>query len=292
MRVRVLHGQAPEVLLSSLNQGCPLDVWSVGIILLCLLTRRYPLLPGRSEEEQLHALLSLQRDSLRFAAATSLGKHIESLPFFGRADEIIGTVSSDAAAAVGTPDTAAHKACGLVSNFGGPATARLGALIGEARSAAPGVADALHLTMACLNPDPARRITAEAALRFHPFLTRSVAEGGAEVVTAMVSPHRPSVETRDEGEDISSSHFLDGVEEGASDFKAMLAELEKGGGAASAVWARDEDAGGDTAAQPLASRAAAAAGADDREVGDMSDADDDAPMDASDRRGRDSSSSM
>ena len=34
--------RAPEVLMAAWNQSCKIDVWSAGVILLCLLTRRYP----------------------------------------------------------------------------------------------------------------------------------------------------------------------------------------------------------------------------------------------------------
>ncbi len=94
--------------------------------------RSYPLLPGRTDEDQLHALLTLMRDALRWSAASALGKHIMTLPF--------------GSGALAPPDS---PAAALLRAFSAPATQRLTALVGEGRAAEPGFADALNLAMAC-----------------------------------------------------------------------------------------------------------------------------------------------
>lgn len=133
--------RAPEVLLSSLQQGPALDVWGAGVILLSLLCRRYPLLPGRSDEEQLITLTQLMRDSLRYSSALSLGKELVEIPFSG-----VGVAHTNTTAG------------GLAS------------LIGASRLSEPGFDAAFNLILACLDPDPLRRITASGALQ-HPFFT-------------------------------------------------------------------------------------------------------------------------
>ena len=48
--------RAPEVLMQCSEQGPPLDVWSGGVILLCLLSRRYPTFDAPHD---LHALAEI-----------------------------------------------------------------------------------------------------------------------------------------------------------------------------------------------------------------------------------------
>ena len=67
--------RAPEVLLGSPHQGTAVDVWSAGIVLACLLSRRYPLLPGRDDHEHLACLLALLGPEL-LAGADAIGRHL------------------------------------------------------------------------------------------------------------------------------------------------------------------------------------------------------------------------
>ena len=96
--------------------------------------------------------------------------------------------------------------------------------------------------MACLNPDPARRITAEAALRFHPFLTRAA---GADSEHASVPFEGKTMVLRAGGAAVSSDAYADGVfddggEVGAADFKAAMAVEGENTGGASFSWVGDD----------------------------------------------------
>ncbi len=51
--------RAPEVLLKSANQTHALDIWSSGVIMMCLLLRRHPLFHAPSDEAALHEILLL-----------------------------------------------------------------------------------------------------------------------------------------------------------------------------------------------------------------------------------------
>ncbi len=159
------------MLLSSPLQGPPLDVWSAGVIFLSLLCKRYPLLPGRSDEEQLLTLTLLMKETLRYGSALALGKEMAEIPF-----------ASAASATV---------AGGL---FG---------LIGVSRSSEPGFEDAFNLVLALLDPDPGRRITAAGALT-HPFFIPSAGAGAASAAAA-AAPDCAMVEEQEQAP--SPPHF-------------------------------------------------------------------------------------
>eukprot|EP00967_Tisochrysis_lutea_P068693 scaffold90099_cov35-Tisochrysis_lutea.AAC.2 len=46
--------RAPEVLMTCPSQGPPIDIWSAGIIMLCLITRRFPLFEALNDEVTAH----------------------------------------------------------------------------------------------------------------------------------------------------------------------------------------------------------------------------------------------
>lgn len=60
--------RAPEVLLNCSSQTCKIDIWSVGVILLCFITRRFPIFQSHDDVESLLELtLIFGVDTLRKA---------------------------------------------------------------------------------------------------------------------------------------------------------------------------------------------------------------------------------
>jgi serine/threonine protein kinase len=139
----------PEVLLGSSYQTGAVDAWSAGMIALCLLARRYPLLPGRDDWVHLHCLHRLWGPTLREAAA-AVGRHIVAWP----TGPELGAVAPNPVAGhlpLAAPDMAAH----------------------------PAFPAAFDLTLRLCHPDPAKRLTASAAIAAHPFLTTPVDAWGS-----------------------------------------------------------------------------------------------------------------
>jgi cell division control protein 7 len=66
--------RAPEVLLKSPIQTTALDVWSAGVILLCLLSRRYPFFRAQDDESAMAQIISLMGTSKCSTALASFGE--------------------------------------------------------------------------------------------------------------------------------------------------------------------------------------------------------------------------
>lgn len=170
--------RAPEVLFHFALQTSAIDIWSAGVILLCLLTRRYPLFPGRSDEEQLICMLQILSESLREAARDGMGKQITHIPnsTLHTAHEKHSEMHMDRSHLPISDDcpTCIHLANGkpCTHSFWRRSVsipAALYNLIPKDRMEEPGFPQALHLVLCCLDPHPGTRITAAAALKFHPF---------------------------------------------------------------------------------------------------------------------------
>lgn len=147
----------PEVLLGSSYQTSAVDAWSAGMIALCLLARRYPLLPGRDDWVHLHCLHRLWGPGFR-EAASAVGRHVIAWP----TGPELGPVAPNPVAGhlpLVAPDMAAH----------------------------PAFPAAFDLMLRLAHPDPARRITASAAIAAHPFLTTPVDGWGAAGVPRPLS---------------------------------------------------------------------------------------------------------
>ena len=132
--------RAPEVLMQCAEQGPPLDVWSAGVILLCLLSRRYPAFDAPHD---LHALAEIVL--LVGPAAAAAGAAAQK--------RTLSLVRPHAFAAADGGTTAAPPPWrSLVVGWEGDADADAAA--------------AVELLAACLRFDPAQRPTAAEALRF------------------------------------------------------------------------------------------------------------------------------
>ena len=55
-----LDTNLPQVLLGSLEQGTPLDVWAAGVVVMSLLARRYPLFLAAQDRSDEPALLQVR----------------------------------------------------------------------------------------------------------------------------------------------------------------------------------------------------------------------------------------
>lgn len=139
--------RAPEVLIGELEQTPAVDMWSAGVILLCLLARRYPLLPGRSDAEHILVLFQVMGDGILYSLADGCGKLVIGTPIHNNADP-------------GVSRRMNSMAVGLRN------------IIASARNEfEEGFPEAFHLAMCMLNPDPRYRISASFALLYHPFLS-------------------------------------------------------------------------------------------------------------------------
>ena len=141
--------RAPEVLLGCTHQGPPVDVWSAGMVLLGLLTRSYPVLPGRDDWVHTLCLYSLWGDTFR-EAASSMGRHVAVWPVD---PELVRVARSPVA--------------GLLP------------LCAPDMLADPAFPAAFDLCLRLLHPDPERRLCAAAALQCHPFFTATTAPAAA-----------------------------------------------------------------------------------------------------------------
>ena len=141
--------RAPEVLLASPHQGTAVDVWSAGIVLACLLSRRYPLLPGRDDLEHIACLLALLGPEL-LAGADAMGRHLfvhagaVALPAQGEAlASAGGSGSLSGAAAHATAQ--APPSYVPVLQMPANAVAGLSSIMPQARISEAGFGDALDL---------------------------------------------------------------------------------------------------------------------------------------------------
>ena len=139
--------RAPEVLLGHAYQTSAVDVWSAGVILLCFLTRRYPLFPGRDDMEHLLMISQLWVGPHLREAAARMGRHLLLLP------------SDPGLVCTPLPRS--------------PIEAMLN-LIPTDRLREPGLPDAVELCLRLMHPDPDMRITATAAIEWHPWFNRHI----------------------------------------------------------------------------------------------------------------------
>jgi serine/threonine protein kinase len=126
----------PELLCESTTYDQAVDVWSAGVMLLCLLSRSYPLLPGRQDAEHALALFRLFGDAMAHGIAEGAGKLVLSLPS--------GPPST------GLSRRAATSCAGLWN------LVQKGRALhaGRGREEAAAFDEAFHLCMCLLNPDP------------------------------------------------------------------------------------------------------------------------------------------
>jgi serine/threonine protein kinase len=141
--------RAPEVLLGSTLRGPAADVWSAGMVLLGLLTRSYPVLPGRDDWVHTLCLYSLWGNMFR-EAASNMGRHVAVWPVD---PELVRVASSPVE--------------GLLP------------LCAPDMLADPAFPAAFDLCLRLLHPDPERRLCAAAALQCHPFFTSTHASSGS-----------------------------------------------------------------------------------------------------------------
>lgn len=133
--------RAPEVLLALHEQGPEVDMWSAGVMLLCLLAKRDHLFPGRSDADHLLILLSLMGDAMIHGMLDGAGKMITEI------------------------NTSPHYESFKTS------TAALLAVVRNARDHTdPEFRRAFHLALWMLTPNPRDRPSAAMCL-LHPFVT-------------------------------------------------------------------------------------------------------------------------
>ena len=133
--------RAPEVLLKTMEQSTAVDVWCAGVILIALLSGRYPFFRNTDDMTSLSEIISLLGTKRVFRAAKKLGKSLSI-------------------------DTIDRPACDLRT---------VCEILREQSEGDPlvNVPDSAYdLLDRLLDPYPLKRITAEEALR-HPFLSLS-----------------------------------------------------------------------------------------------------------------------
>ena len=69
--------RAPEVLLGVAEQTTAIDVWSVGVIFLSLLTQRYPFFCGKTDAQNLCQIAAILGSRSLVAAAAELGLKVQ-----------------------------------------------------------------------------------------------------------------------------------------------------------------------------------------------------------------------
>jgi serine/threonine protein kinase len=136
--------RAPEMLLGYPHQSCAVDVWSAGVILCCLLSRRYPLLQGRDEGEHLACLLAL------FGLDAAQAADVMGRPVIGHAGAVGAALSSTMAAGSAETPAAAAAASGpglSVLSFATNVVEGLRNLMPADRISEPGFEAALDLAV-------------------------------------------------------------------------------------------------------------------------------------------------
>lgn len=135
-----------------------MDVWSAGVILLCLLSRRYPVFPSADTDEmalvQIAQLLPGGSEEIVRAARKSGRCHIAEFP------------SSQQPRRGGGGGSRLEELCAPLLGGGGAAAAACDEEEGRAR------ADALSLLKGMLKVDPRERLSAKGAL-VHPFVAEA-----------------------------------------------------------------------------------------------------------------------
>lgn len=138
-----------------------MDVWAAGVILLCLLSRRYPVFPSADTDEM--ALVQISQllggaDELVRAAHESGRCHISEFPSLQQQPKRGGSDSSGCSSRLEELCSPLLGCCGVEA-----------ACDEEERRAR---ADALSLLKGMLTVDPRERMSAKDAL-LHPFVARA-----------------------------------------------------------------------------------------------------------------------
>ena len=98
--VATLWYRAPEILLGSIEYSTPIDLWSVGVIFVELVTKQ-PLFPGDSEVDQLYRIFRIcgTPNEERWPGVTDLKKYKSSFPNWSRMplNEVVSNLDLDVA---------------------------------------------------------------------------------------------------------------------------------------------------------------------------------------------------
>uniref|UniRef100_A0A1X7V911 non-specific serine/threonine protein kinase n=1 Tax=Amphimedon queenslandica TaxID=400682 RepID=A0A1X7V911_AMPQE len=78
--------RAPEVLLKCSHQTTAVDIWSAGVILLCILSQRYPFFRAQDDQSALAQIISLMGSKECTKAAIACGKEMVCCPDVPAAD--------------------------------------------------------------------------------------------------------------------------------------------------------------------------------------------------------------
>lgn len=152
--------RAPEVLLKCPKQTTAIDIWSAGIIMLCLLSGCYPLFYAKDDKTALAQIIGLMGSRECSAAALAVGKELVCEPQVKRVDmkelctNLRGGTEHERASENVSPNI---QLCHIQSET----KTTSGQEIPDA---------AYHLLYKCLDMNPFTRITAHQALS-HPFIT-------------------------------------------------------------------------------------------------------------------------
>jgi cell division control protein 7 len=142
--------RAPEVLLKCTQQTCSIDVWSAGVILLTLLARRFPFFHSADDIDALLEMTNIlgkkKMEETAFLHGQILETNIPSYSDKGHSFEKIILWSTNRS----SKDKQGNRTQGLSQDE----------------------REAVAFLERCLECDPAKRITAEEALR-HPFIANT-----------------------------------------------------------------------------------------------------------------------
>lgn len=157
--------RAPEVLLKFKNQTTAVDMWSVGVIFLCLLSGRYPFFRSQDDLSALAEIITITGSVAVQLAAQRMGKCLTvshrkpTLDLKVLCEKLRGTHSSQ------------QESLGATSGSSAPAERLYPRGVPKSWLHVPD--SAYSLLSRLLDPDPAFRITADEALQ-HDFLRETV----------------------------------------------------------------------------------------------------------------------
>ena len=157
--------RAPEVLLKHLHQTTAIDIWSAGVIMLCLLSGCYPFFYAKDDKSALAQIIGLMGSRECSAAAQAIGKELICEPAVRPVDlkelciSLRGKTQVCPSENISPNILSSHETKDTVTSED---SSKL--RIGE------GLPDsAYHLLYQCLDLNPFTRITAHQALS-HPFI--------------------------------------------------------------------------------------------------------------------------